>query len=217
MSYNTDGCEGEVNSRARESGSQGGAGVGAARSEARYNKMDVADLDLVRNLLVRRRVLALSLLIDGEPFVSQLPFAVRADTASLLIHASSLARHSRGLNDGARFSALIQAADAPDDDPFQISRLTLTGTVRVLAPASDDYAAARSTYLEQLPTGRVTFSLADFRLIELVVENGRLVAGFARTANLTAGTIKQALEGAAAVGQESAVEGGGKERSGDSS
>ena len=72
--------------------------------------MEKADSDLVGGLLARRRLLAVSVLVDGQPYVAQLPFAARSDLGALLVHASRLARHSKGLVDGAPFSALIQAA-----------------------------------------------------------------------------------------------------------
>ena len=157
--------------------------------------MQVADRDLVRGLLLARRVLALSVLVDGGPFVGQLPFAVRPDFSGLLIHASRLARHTRGLIESAPFSALIQARDSEEDDPFQIPRLTVAGSVRVLGAGSREYEEAKGIYLEQLPSGRVTFSLGDFVLFELVAEKARLVAGFGRTANLTPGALADLAQG----------------------
>jgi len=151
--------------------------------------MEVEDRDLVGDLLVGRRVLALSVLVDGRPFVGQLPFAVRPDFGALLVHASRLAQHSRGLVDGAPFSALIQARETDRDDPFQIPRLTVTGAVRALSPGSEEYDEAREAYLEKLPSGHITFSLGDFVLFALVITKARLVAGFGRTSNLTSGAL----------------------------
>jgi putative heme iron utilization protein len=158
-------------------------------SKARYRQMEAADRELVEELLVGRRVLALSVLVDGRPFVGQLPFAVRPDFGALLVHASRLARHSRGLVDGAPFSALIQTRETDRDDPFQLPRLTVNGRVRALAPGSDEYNEAREAYLEKLPSGHITFSLGDFTLFALVVDQARLVAGFGRTSNLTPGAL----------------------------
>ena len=173
--------------------------------------MNPADSDLVRGLLSGRRVLALSVLVDGRPFVGQLPFAARPDFGALLIHASRLARHSRGLRDGAPFSALIQAPDTGSIDPFQIPRLATRGTVRQLARGSEEYETAKAAYLDRLPTGQITFSLGDFVLYELVIEKARLVAGFGRTANLTPGAL-EALARDDADGQESGTAAAPEER-----
>jgi hypothetical protein len=157
--------------------------------------MEAANSALVRSLLVERRTVALGVLVDGKPYVGQLPFAPRADFGALFVHASQLARHSRGLQDGAPFSGLIQAAETPGDDPFQIPRLMLRGTVRHLAAGGGDYSSARDVYLSRLPSGEVTFSLGDFRLFELLIEQARLVAGFGSTVNLTPGALMQVAAG----------------------
>lgn len=151
--------------------------------------MKQSERDLVRDLLAKTRVLALSLLVDGEPFVGQLPFAARSDFGALFVHASRLARHSRGLIEGAPFSALIQVPDTGESDPFQMPRLTVSGSVEVLSPGTDEYDEAKVAYLDKLPSGRITFSLGDFVLYALGVEKARLVAGFGQTANLTAGAL----------------------------
>lgn len=157
--------------------------------------MKEADRDLVRDLLAVRSVMALSVLVEGRPFVSQLPFAASSDFGSLFVHASQMARHSQGLLEGALFSGLVQAAADEDADPFQIPRLMISGTVRPLERGSEAYLAGRDCFLAKLPTGRITFSLGDFVLYELVVEKARLVAGFGRTANLTRGLLAQAADG----------------------
>ena len=163
--------------------------------------MEAADLELVQELLLERRVLALSVVIDGRPLVGQLPFAVRPDFGALLVHASRLARHSRGMVDGAPFSALIQARETDRDDPFQLPRLMVSGSVQALSPGSDEYNEAREAYLEKLPSGHITFSLGDFTLYALVVDQARLVAGFGRTSSLNPGVLAK-LSAAAAVGSE---------------
>src|SRR5512135_431833 len=77
--------------------------------------MNAEDTTLLRQLLHGSRVLALGVLVDGAPYVGLLPYASSADHRALLVHASGLARHSRGLGDGAPFSALVHGpeADAP--------------------------------------------------------------------------------------------------------
>ena len=59
---------------------------------------------LLRDLLDGTRLLALGVLVEGRPYVGQVPFAVWPSRGSLLVHVSALARHSRGLGDGARRS-----------------------------------------------------------------------------------------------------------------
>ncbi len=153
--------------------------------------MDEGERQLLRSLVVERRLLALGVVVDDAPYVGQVPFALAPDGASLLIHVSRLAKHSRGLAPGAPWSALLQLGDDGQHDPFQIPRVTLEGRARPLEPGSDRYVAARETYLARLPSGAVTFGLGDFTLFSLEIERGRLVAGFGHTVNLTARHLRE--------------------------
>lgn len=153
--------------------------------------MDEAERSLLRSLIVERPLMALGVVVEDAPYVGQVPFALTAE-GTLLIHVSRLAKHTRGLTAGASWSGLFQGSDpGPGDDPFQLPRLTLEGRVELLAPGSERYDRARSTYLARLPSGAVTFGLGDFSLCELQVVRGRLVAGFGRTLNLTAQHLKE--------------------------
>lgn len=140
----------------------------------------------LRALIAGERVLALGVLVEGEPYVGMLPYAVGEDAATLLVHASKLARHSKGLLPGAEFSALIHEADCGEGDPLQLRRVVLQGSVVPLARDSHVYVEARERYLVRLPSAAVTFQLADFTLFALRVESGRYVGGFAQAADLRA-------------------------------
>jgi len=146
----------------------------------------------LRALLHDRLVLALGVLVDGAPYLGQLPFALGPTGDTLIVQASRLARHTRGLTDGAPFSALIQSAVAEHDDPFQLPRLMLDGVVRVLPRSHADYDRARECYTAKLPTGQPLFELGDFGLYELVIKRGRLVSGFARARNVSPGQLRDA-------------------------
>ena len=156
--------------------------------------MDNDDSQLLIRLLTRQTVLALGVLVEGKPFVGQVPFAVRGDFSGLLIHVSQLAKHSRGLAQGSPFSALLQSDPSAGGDPFQLPRVTFTGDVRIVGRDEAGYAEAREIYLEKLPTGKVTFSLGDFLLCELAIARGRFVAGFGKTYNLTPGALRRLTE-----------------------
>jgi hypothetical protein len=47
--------------------------------------MEAQELELLAKLLSGRSVLALSVLIEGKPYVGQLPFALRSDCGALLV------------------------------------------------------------------------------------------------------------------------------------
>jgi hypothetical protein len=147
--------------------------------------MDDRDRNLLKELLAQR-VLALGVLVEGKPYAGLLPFAARPDFGALLIHASDLARHSRGLTPGAPFSVVIHLPDRFDADPLQLPRVTLEGTVSVLERGMPEYESGRELYLGRFPAGARTFQLGDFHLYELGLEGGRLIGGFAQAHTVTA-------------------------------
>jgi hypothetical protein len=151
------------------------------------------DAGLLRDLLERQRLLALGVLVDGEPYVGLLPFAVAGDYSALVVHASRLARHTRGLGAGAPFSSLLHLPDAPDRDPLQVPRVSLQGEVRPLAAGTPESVDARDRYLARFPGSAGTFDLDDFGLYALRIREGRLVAGFARARNVSLGDLLEAL------------------------
>jgi putative heme iron utilization protein len=146
--------------------------------------MKAEDREILRALFREVRVLALGVLVDGEPHVGLLPFVVADDFGSALVHASQLAKHSRGLKPGSPVCVMIHAADDSEGDPLQVARVTLSGTVRHVAKSDGDYRSSRQAYIDRFPTSEPTFSLGDFNLYRLTFERGRLVAGFARAVNL---------------------------------
>ncbi len=151
----------------------------------------------LRGLAVERRLLALGVLVDGAPYVGQVPFALTPG-GDLLVHVSRLAKHSRGLASGAPWSGLLQVGDDGQSDPFRLPRLTLEGHAEPLEPGSERHGAARDAYCAKLPTGEMMFQLGDFTLFQLVVERGRLVAGFGHTLNLTSQHLREAAAPGAA-------------------
>jgi putative heme iron utilization protein len=156
--------------------------------------LDREDLSLLRRLLSGRRTLALALVADGEPIVGLLPFAVDlAGAPALLVHASQLARHARGLREGARFDALVADVDDPAVDPLAVPRATLRGRVAVPADGSALHGAARAAYVGRFPSAEPLMDFGDFSLFRLEIEGGRLVAGFAAATDLAPSDVVQAL------------------------
>ncbi len=147
--------------------------------------MTPEDRKTLHKLLTEQRVLSLAVLVDGEPYVGLLPFAMLPGFSAALVHASRLAKHTAGLNDGAPFSLLVHLPDAPNVDPQQIPRVSLQGRVRLLAKETLDYEDARIIYLTKFPQSEQTFTLGDFNLYQLVIETGRFVAAFGRIYNVT--------------------------------
>jgi heme iron utilization protein len=143
------------------------------------------DREALRALFEGQRLLALGVVVDGEPVVGILPYAVSKDRAAVYIQASRLARHTRGLLPGGRWGGAIHRPDAPEDDPLQVPRLTLEGSLEPLARDAAEFEAAARAFLERFPSAAMTLSLGDFGLYRLEVEGGRLVLGFGRALNVS--------------------------------
>ena len=144
----------------------------------------------LKELLTSQRVLSLAVIVDGQPHVGLLPYALTADFTGALVRASKLARHTRGLQPGAPFSLMVHAPDRSDSDPLQVPRVTLNGEVRVIDIGSTDFARFREVYLRRLPEAEVTFGLRDFTLYELQFREGRYVEGFAAAVNVTSEDLR---------------------------
>src|SRR5574341_515224 len=151
------------------------------------------DETLLRMLLTHVRILALGVIVDDAPYISMLPFALSPSRDALLIHASALAKHSKGLQIEAPFSALIAQPDNPDADPLQLARVTLQGEIARIDRDDARYSAARSAYIAKFPTSVPTFALGDFHLFALSLDKARYVAGFAKAYNLTAERLREIL------------------------
>jgi len=148
-------------------------------------------LEAIRGLLQDVRVLSLAVLVDGAPEAALLPFVRREDYGALYVQASGLARHSRGLQPGARVGVLVNANDTADADPMQLSRLSVQATVAVLDKASREFKSARARFIARFPGAEMTLGLGDFNLYELTFGRGRYVEGFARAFNIGPDTFSE--------------------------
>ncbi len=145
----------------------------------------------LRDLLAGERVLALSVLVDGEPLAGLLPYTFVPEDGSVLVHASRLARHTRGLAPGAQVSVLVHRPDRPEADPLQIPRVTLQGEVELVDKNTAAYRDGQRRYLERFPTSEPTFQLGDFELYRLRFSKGRYVSGFAQAVNVVGTDLEQ--------------------------
>jgi hypothetical protein len=153
--------------------------------------MDRQVLEAIRDMVATHRVLSLAVIVDGDPEASLLPYAVRPDYGALYVQASGLARHSRGLQPGARVGVLIHDNEAADADPLQTKRMTVQATVAVLDRESEAFAAAREVFVGRLPGAEMTLNLGDFNLYELTLGRGRYVAGFGQAYNIGPDTFRE--------------------------
>ncbi len=147
--------------------------------------MQPEDRELLRELLTQQRVAAVAVLVENRPYVGLLPFAMRRDFRAALIHASTMARHSAGLQLQSTFGMLVQEPDQGKSNPQQLARVSLQGTVAPLDPSDETWASGKKIYLEKFPQAKITFELGDFNLYELLIEEARFVAGFGKTFDIS--------------------------------
>ncbi len=152
--------------------------------------MESTTLAAIRRLLDTERVLTAAVVVDDEPVAALLPYALGASHGSLLVQASGLARHTRGLVHGATIGILVHRAVTPDMDAMQVPRLTVQATVHLLDRDDRAFDEAAAQFIARFPHASTTLSLGDFRLFELVLGRGRYVEGFARAFNVSAETFR---------------------------
>ena len=144
----------------------------------------------LKQLLEGQRVLSVAVVIEGEPQLGLLPFAVLPDHSGVLVHVSALAKHTRGLAAGAKVGLLIHQSEEAISDPLQVPRVSLQAEVGELRRGSPHYEDAKSRYLARFPQAGVTFGLADFKLLELTFLDGRYIEGFARAMNISSDDLR---------------------------
>lgn len=149
----------------------------------------------LRRLLDTQTVAALGTLHHGEPAVSMVPFALNAGAGELLIHVSTLATHTRDLQQHPRVGLLVVAEAQADVPPQARPRLSLQCEADMLARDAASYGTARAIYLARFPDAAITFELADFSIVALRPVSVRLVAGFARAHSLVGDALERWLRG----------------------
>lgn len=139
----------------------------------------------LKRLLEGQRVLSLSVVIEGEPQIGLLPFAVLPDHTGVVVHVSSLAGHTKALVAGSPAAVLIHQSEEAVSDPLQVPRVSMRAEVVQLHRNTAVYDAGKSRYLARFPDAAVTFGLGDFRLFELRFLQGRYIEGFARAMDIS--------------------------------
>lgn len=153
--------------------------------------METAALAAIHALIDRERILTIAVVVGGDPVAALLPYAVSGDGGALLVHASGLARHTKGLVDGATVGVAVHVPATPDRDPLQIPRLTVQATVRHLARGTTAFDDAAGRLIERFPAAAMTLGLPDFEVFALVLGRGRYVEGFARALNVGPETFRR--------------------------
>lgn len=149
--------------------------------------MDSPSRTALQRLITEQKVLSLAVLVDGIPVQGLLAYVPLPDLSAVLIHASSLARHTKGLVAGAPFSILIHDEVT---DPLQVVRATFEGEVAIVERDSAEFERGRELFLQRLPNSEVLFTLGDFKMCSLPLARGRFVQGFARAMDVSGDDMK---------------------------
>ena len=149
---------------------------------------------LLRRLIQQQRTAAMGTLdMDGEAFVSRMPFAIDASCGSLVIHVSGLAAHTGNLLRHPRASLLIAQSEALGEPVHALPRVSIDVRAEVCASGSPEALARCAIYLARFPEAEPMTQLGDFRFFRLRPIGARQVAGFGAARSLDAATIAQAL------------------------
>ncbi len=151
------------------------------------------DFPALRRLLDERPVASLASLHRGEPAVSMVPFVLRREDGTLLIHVSALATHTRDMQEHPRVGLMVMAEPDAATPAQALPRVTLQCAVRTLPAEGDEREAAKAAYLARFPDAAITFGLADFSLVALTPHSARLVAGFGRAHALAGEALQRWL------------------------
>ena len=75
-------------------------------------------------------------------------------------------------------------------DPQELTRVSLQGRCVTVPRDSEEYAAARTRYLQRLPASRQLFEFPDFLLFRLDVASARFVGGFAQARTFSSAELR---------------------------
>ena len=133
----------------------------------------------LRQMLNTQRVASLGTLnSDGSPFVSMVPYAIEPESASLIVHVSLLAPHTRNLLSNPAVSVMVMQSEIAGAPVHDLPRVSIVGTAARLQPESDAWLAARAVYLARFPEAEPMTHLGDFSFVALQPISARQVAGF---------------------------------------
>jgi heme iron utilization protein len=154
--------------------------------------MDTDSLHKLAQLIRSQRIASLGTLSQGIPHVSMVPYASAKDFSAFWLHLSGLAFHTRNIHADPHIGLMICEADAVGQDPLALARVSIQSEAVELPNGSQEFDSARSLYLAKFPGAEMSFGLGDFGLYRITPVEGRYVAGFGRTFNLSIEDFKRA-------------------------
>ena len=126
--------------------------------------------------LLRYRVAFLATTGVHGAEASMAPFAIYQ--GDVLLHLSSLATHTKNIQQHAMVSLIICTPETPYDSPLALPRLSLQGRTSLVS--EKDFPSAKNAYLQTIPDAEPLFSFADFQLFRLQPTAIRWIGGFGK-------------------------------------
>jgi heme iron utilization protein len=152
--------------------------------------MNYDQKSLLLSLMKSSKTASLGTCKENQPYVSLTPYSCKENFTEFYIHISKLAVHTKNITDNSKVSLMISQSEDTNTNPLSLARVTLTGNALEVGRADINYNSIKENYLKKYPTAEMLFNLDDFHIYKIEIEQGRYVAGFANTYNLT----KQSLE-----------------------
>ena len=135
-----------------------------------------ASVQAIQTLLTETRTASLATQGKHGPEASMTPFALHGE--QILLHTSTLARHTANMRQHPQVGLLICTAERPGESPLALPRLTLQGHVETIEAGGVE--AAKAAYLHHIPEAEMLFSFADFQLFQLRPCKIHWVGGFGK-------------------------------------
>jgi len=119
----------------------------------------------ISKLLEQTSVAFLATQGEQSPETSMVPYAMWQ--GDVLMHLSSLARHSQNIGRQRRVGLMICTPESAADSALSLPRLSIQGQVK--AVEVEHLEAAQQVYEKAIPDAKPLFSFADFTLYRLHV------------------------------------------------
>ncbi|MBN4061285.1 MAG: hypothetical protein COB41_10505 [Proteobacteria bacterium] len=135
----------------------------------------------VSQLLQQCRIGFLATVGEHSPETSMAPFAMYQ--GNVLLHLSSLARHSRNILNQPNVGFMICTPAIEAQSPLALPRLSIQGKIDLVPDTL--LGVSKAAYVERIPDAEQLFSFADFKLFQMVPSNMQWVGGFGSARKLS--------------------------------
>lgn len=145
----------------------------------------------IRTLLSQCRIGSLATIEANGAEASMAPYAI--DQGGIILHLSRLARHTGNIGAHPEAGFMICMPETTADSPLALPRLSLQGSIAVVADNECD--SVKAIYIQSIPDSEPLFEFSDFRLFKLTPTFIYWVGGFASARAITLSDWHRLLAG----------------------